>query len=331
LSPRVSVLLPVRDAAAFLEEAFGSLRAQTLADHEVLAVDDASRDESPRLLASLARQDPRIRVLRPEAPGLVAALNAALARARAPYVARMDADDRAAPERLLRQARRLDQDPGTDVLGCRVALGEEAGPGMRAYVAWSNALLDHDAIVRDLFVESPLVHPTVMMRREALLALGGYRAFDGPEDYDLWLRAHAAGLRFAKLDEPLLFWRDGKARLTRTDPRYAPARFLALKLGHLERALAERPAVLWGAGKTGKGWARALLGRGHRVAAFVEVDPRKLGQTIHGAPVLPVSAAGAFPGALHLIAVGQPGARERIRGEAARLGLREGRQLVAVA
>ncbi len=64
---------------------------------------------------------------------------------------------------------------------------------MQAYVDWQNGLLDHDAIVRDLFVESPLVHPSVMMRTESLRALGGYRDFDGPEDYDLWLRAARGG------------------------------------------------------------------------------------------------------------------------------------------
>jgi hypothetical protein len=75
-------------------------------------------------------------------------------------------------------------------------------------------------MVADLFVESPLVHPSVMARAAALRALGGYRVFDGPEDYDLWLRAHAAGLRFAKLSEVLLDWRDSPRRLTRRDPRY---------------------------------------------------------------------------------------------------------------
>ena len=204
---------------------------------------------------------------------------------------------------------------------------------MRAYVEWSNGLLDHDQIVRDLFVESPLVHPTVMMRASALRGLGGCRAFDGPEDYDLWLRAHAARLRFGKIGEPLLWWRDRPERLTRVDPRYAPAPFLALKIEHLERTHLEpgRAAVIWGAGKIGKGWARALRARGRSVAGFVEVDPAKIGQRIHGAPVVGVALAGRFEGALHLAAVGQRGARARIRAEAARLGIRDGQDLVAVA
>jgi uncharacterized protein YbjT (DUF2867 family) len=88
--------------------------------------------------------------------------------------------------------------------------------------------------------------------------------------------------------------------------------------------------VIWGAGKIGKRWARELLARGHPVAAFVEVDPAKIGQRIHGAMVEGVEAGAALWGALHLAAVGQPGARARIRGEAARIGLAPG-DLVAVA
>jgi glycosyltransferase involved in cell wall biosynthesis len=330
------VLLPVRDAAGTLERCLRSLRRQTLRDHEVVAVDDGSRDGSGALLDAAAALDDRLRVVHTAPRGLVPALNTALEHARAPLLARMDADDVSLSRRLELQARRLAADRRLSVLGCRVRHGAApgaAGAGMAAYVRWSNALLRHADIARDALVESPLVHPSVMVRATLLRRLGGYRDFDGPEDYDLWLRALLAGARFAKLPQALLVWRDSAQRLTRRDPRYAAGRFLALKLDVLERAhlLAPRPLVIWGAGKAGKAWARALLARGHRLAGFVEVDPRKLGQRIHGAPVWPCAGAGQVPGALHLAAVSQPGARARIRAEAARHGLREGRELVAVA
>lgn len=332
--PRVSVLLPVRDAAATLDDCLQSLRAQSLDDHEVIAVDDGSRDGSGERLRAAAGDDPRVRVLPARGRGLVAALNQALDAARSGLVARMDADDVAHPERLWRQAERLAQDPGLDVLGCRVRLfGEGAGDGMRAYVEWLNGLLEHDAIVGDLFVESPLAHPSVMLRRETLLGLGGYRDFDGPEDYELWLRAHGAGLRFAKCPETLLDWRDGATRLTRSDPRYAPERFRDVKIAALRRgALAGRAAVVWGAGPLGKAFARGLQAAGHEVAAFVEVDPGKLGQRIHGVPVVGLDAlTPRFAEAVHLGAVGQPGARQRLRGEAVRRGLVDGKNFIAVA
>jgi hypothetical protein len=266
----------------------------------------------------------------------VAALNLALDEARAPIVARMDADDTAHPRRLAAQLARLRADPRVDVLGCLVATGgmagEAAGAGMRAYVAWVNGLVDHETMARARFVESPIVHPSVAMRAQALRELGGYRDFEGPEDYDLWLRALDAGLRFAKLPEVLLEWRDSRARLTRTHARYSARAFVSLKVASLgRRVLGGRPAVVWGAGPIGKAFAQALQGAGHRVAAFVEVDRRKIGQRIHGAPVVAVGEARRFQGALHLGAVGQKGARERIREEVVRLGLVDGQDFFAVA
>jgi hypothetical protein len=333
--PRVSVLLPVRDAEATLDAALESLRSQTLADHEVVAVDDGSTDGSAARLDAAAAADPRLRVVHAPPLGLVAALNRALAEARAPVVARMDADDVSLPRRLELQALRLETDAGVDVLGTRVELVSDPklrNAGMRAYVEWQNGLVDHAAIVADLYVEAPLVHPSVALRRETLVALGGYRDTGGPEDYDLWLRAHAAGLRFAKLEETLLRWRDRPGRLTRRDPRYAPARFLearcaALVAGPLRDG---KSIVIWGAGKAGKALVRALSDAGRPAAAFVEVDPAKIGQRIHGLRVVAVPEAVSFEGAWHVAAVGQPGARERIRGEARRLGI-PAERLVAVA
>ncbi len=203
---------------------------------------------------------------------------------------------------------------------------------MRAYVAWQNRLCDHAAIQRELLVESPLTHASVMLRRELLERLGGYRDFCGPEDYDLWLRAEREGAVFSKLPRRLLKWRDSPGRLTRVSPRYTPERFMDLKLEALEAGplRGSRSVVIWGAGPIGKAWARRLRERNHEVRAFVEVAQRKLGQRIQGAPVLGVSDA-RIGGALHLAAVGQPGARARIRRVAAGLGLRDGSDLIAVA
>jgi glycosyltransferase involved in cell wall biosynthesis len=333
----VSVLLPVRDAAATLGACLDSLAAQTLEDHEVVAVDDGSQDGSEAVLLARASADRRLRVVRRPRLGLVSALCTALAEARAPLLARMDADDVARPARLALQAERLEQDPAVDILGCRVACaaspGHVAGEGMLAYVEWQNGLVEHDAMARDRFVESPVVHPSVAARTATFRQLGGWRDFDGPEDYDLWLRAFEAGLRFAKLEETLLEWRDSPGRLTRTDPRYAPGRFLALKLEALSRgALAGgRDVVVWGAGPVGRALSRALRAAGHEVRAFVEVDPRKVGRRRHGVPVVAIEEAGLLRGPLHLAAVGTRGARERIRKEGARLGLVDGVDLVAVA
>src|SRR5262249_206424 len=117
--PRVSVLLPVRDEEPFLAECLESLSAQTLSDFEVIAMDDGSTDGTLAILEAHARADSRFLVLQQEQAGMVAASEHARAEARAPLVARMDADDVALPERLELQVAAIEQE-GLDAVGGRV-------------------------------------------------------------------------------------------------------------------------------------------------------------------------------------------------------------------
>ena len=326
--PRVSVLLPVRDEEPFLAECLESLSAQTLADFEVIAVDDGSTDATPGILAAHARSDSRFHVLRQESAGMVAASVHARAEARAPLVARMDADDVALPERLELQVAAIEEERLAAV-GGRVEYFPEPTEGMRAYAGWLNALVTTEGALRDLWVECPLPGPGLTARAE----LVSYRDRDWPEDYDLVLRIWEAGGTFRNVDALVHRWRDHPARLTRTKSAYSLDAFRRCKIHFLRRTLLAggRAAVVWGAGPTGKAFARELLAAGTPLAAFVEVDPRKLGKRIHGAPVVPVERAGQFPDALALGAVSGPEGRAQVRELAAGLGLVEGRDFVAVA
>ena len=104
MTPRVSVVMPVRDGERFLREALDSTLAQTLDDLELIVVDDGSTDGTPGTLADAAQRDPRVRVERQEPGGLTVALNAGCALAEAALIARMDADDVMLPDRLERQS-----------------------------------------------------------------------------------------------------------------------------------------------------------------------------------------------------------------------------------
>ncbi len=188
--PIVSVLLPVRDAGPWLEGCLRSLKRQTLGRFEVVVVDDGSVDGSGEVLDRWARGDGRFKVLHRSAEGLVEALNAGLAACRASLVARMDADDAAHPRRLESQVALLDEHPKIGVVSCGVRHVPVSGVqgGLLRYEEWLNGLIEHDGIMRERFVESPVAHPSVVVRRDVLRDAGGWRDLRWPEDYDLWLR-----------------------------------------------------------------------------------------------------------------------------------------------
>ena len=330
--------MPCYNAASTLDEALESLARQTLADFEIVAVDDGSTDATPHILQEWARREVRLRggamrLVSCAHGGIVTALNAGLQLCRAPYVARMDTDDRAHPERLARQAATLDAHPQTCLVSCRVAgfPAEQVRQGFAVYIEWLNSLLTDEDIRREMFVESPLPHPSVMFRRAWVQELGGYQDHGWAEDYDLWLRLYLAGGHFAKLEQVLLEWREHPARLTRIDERYSLENFLRAKAYYLARGpLAGRDAVIiWGAGMMGRRLAKQLERQAAPLAAFVDIDPHKIGHLRRGRPVLPAEDLlnwwGKYANPVVLAAVGARGARRLIRQRLTDLGLVEGR------
>jgi len=333
ITPRVSILLPVRDEEQFLPAALASLIRQTMTDWELVCVDDGSTDGTPSILAEAARRDCRIRILRTSGEGLVAALNTGLAACRAPLVARMDGDDISHPRRLELQTATMTADPTLGLVACsfRHFPRQRIRVGMLAYESWQNDLVSHESIVRDLFVESPFVHPSVMFRKEVVTSLGGYRETGWAEDYDLWLRMGLAETRFARLPQTLFFWRERPSRMTRTCPEYAVEAFRACKAHYLRRGFLRgvSKVVLAGAGLEGRAWMRTLEREGVTVDHWVDVDPRKIGRILHGARVLGPGEASPANGRM-LITVGTRGAREEVRKWAEATGFTEGTDFLCV-
>ena len=336
--PVISVLLPVRDAERTLEAAIQSICEQTTSNWELLIVDDGSSDASPAIAEAAAARDgwQRIRVLRRPALGLVAALTAGLKLAKGSFIARMDADDIAMPDRLALQLELLLSRPDIGVASCLVGFGgdAEAGRGYAEHVRWLNTLVTPEAMALSRFVESPLAHPSALFRRELVELHGGYRAGAFPEDYELWLRWFDAGVRFAKVERPLLMWNDSGQRLSRTDQRYRPEAFYAIKccwLGrHLARTLSpDRPVWLWGAGRITRRRFRALEECWRPFAGYIDIDPKKVGGLIGGRPV--VSPDRLPSRALILIGVGNRGARAEIVAHLRATGRREGEDFVCAA
>jgi glycosyltransferase involved in cell wall biosynthesis len=332
-TPAVSILLPARNAAATLEVCLESLRRQTLRAWECVLVDDGSTDATPTIAEAAAAADPRIVVLRRAHAGIIEALNAGLSLCRAPLIARMDADDLMLRERLARQAAALDADPLLHGIGCHVRIFPRAGltPRRREYEAWLNGLNDADDVARNAFVECPVAHPSLMMR--AGMMADGYRDVGWPEDYDLVLRALGAGRRIGVLPRRLLAWRDAPGRLSRRDPRYAIARFTACRAHFLSAGFlrGHDHYVLWGYGRTGRLLRVALAAHGHTPSHIVEIKRGRLGQIIHGAPVIPPGALPAVRGTPIVVSVARDGPRAEIRAALARMGLVERRDYLCAA
>jgi len=332
--PHVSILMPLRNEERRLPAALDSLYRQTLTDWELVAVDDGSDDGTPRILDIASRLDSRVRFIRRERCGLVAALNAGLEECQAPLLARMDGDDISHPKRLEMQAAHLDADSTTGLVACnfRHFPRNNLKQGMIAYETWQNRLEDHGLIMRDLFVESPFVHPSIMTRRVILEQLGGYKERAWPEDYDLWLRMAAAGIHFARLPQTLFFWRDHPKRATRTMDEYNLGAFRSCKLHHLLQGFLSNidEVVIAGAGLEARAWQRLMATADIRVSHWLDVDPRKIGRTLHGAPILRPEDL-KLAGRRMIVAIGVRGAREQFRTVSEKLGWEEGVDFACVA
>jgi glycosyltransferase involved in cell wall biosynthesis len=334
MMPRVSILLPAFNAAATLPACLRSVLRQTETDWECVLVDDGSTDTTAACARELAAGDGRFVLITTPHRGLVGALETGLARCRAPLVARMDADDVMHRARLALQTGALDAAPELAAVGCHVRIfpRTQLGDGWRSYERWLRTIDSPGRVREEAFVECPVVHPTLVVRTDVLRAVG-YRDRGWPEDYDLVLRLLAAGHEIGVVPRRLLAWRDRSDRLTRTAPAYGIERITACKAAFLAGGfLADTGTyVLWGYGGTGRALRRALATFGKRPSHIVEVHPGRLGNTIHGAPVIPWEALARMPDVRVVVSVAGLEPRRQCREALAGMGRRETRDFVCAA
>lgn len=214
MMPVISVIMPVRNGSPeWLREAVESVLAQDFKDFELLIVDDGSDRDTARAVAACASADLRIQLIRQPPQGIVAALNRAIAAARAPYLARLDADDRAKPERLRRQWAYMQNHSEIGLVGSFAEKIDAAG----AVIGHLSPPADAVKLRRMLERTNPFIHSSTMMRTALVRRAGGYRAaFRAAEDYDLWLRMAEAG-GVAVLPEILIQYRVHETNLSRLD------------------------------------------------------------------------------------------------------------------
>jgi len=287
--PAISVLLPAFNAASTLSPALASIARQSERDFECVIVDDGSSDETAEIARSWERADSRFRLVGTAHGGIVSALLTGIRECRGELIARMDADDLMQRRRLEKQRAALEAHPDWAGTGCHVRLFPRRSmtQGLRNYEDWLASIATAGDVAREAFIECPLAHPTLMLRRGVLVE-HGYRECPWPEDYDLVLRLLDHGLALGNVAERLLHWRDGSTRLSRSSSRYEIAAFTACKAYFLARGFLRRHEryLLWGFGDTGKALARALATHGKEPSAIIELHPGRVGQLIRGVRVI---------------------------------------------
>lgn len=277
---RVSILLPYHNTSAgTLKNAVRSILQQSFNNWELVLVSNANtvNDAAGAFTRELIRENDQVKLIHEPQKGIAYALNAGLQHCTGSYIARMDADDAMEPERLRLQCEYLDANPGVGLVAGKVTFSSELGDskGYEAYVQQVNSWMTEEDIYFHRFVESPLAHPSVMFRRELVELYGNYSTAPVPEDYELWLRWMHNGIRMAKINMPVLHWKDHASRLSRTHANYSAAAFDQVRYDYLARLLAPRlpllpPVYIWG-GKLARKKVKLLEAKGIKISGYIDV------------------------------------------------------------
>ena len=234
-----TVVIPFFRNSETLSEAILSVRNQSFRGWQLFLIGNNPDEESLRIARKHEADDERIFVFLEERQGIAFALNHALSHVKTRYVARLDADDIALPERLSKQIHFLETREDYGCVSCQTDYFSDAGTpensGFLRYQLWQNSLITHEEHFFARFIESPVAHPSVLFRSELIRRFGFYATNRVPEDYEMWLRWLDAGVRFYKIPEVLLRWRDSPERLTRTNPDYAKSAFMRVKARYLKK------------------------------------------------------------------------------------------------
>ncbi len=313
--PKISILMPVKNTGAFLEECLDSIINQTLKDWELIVVDDNSEDNSLAVLTRYAQKDKRIKVWQNKHNGIIAALQLAYHRSTGQFITRMDSDDIMEPRKLSLMVDQL-QEKGNGYLAVGLVnyfSAGKLGEGYLTYANWLNKLTLSASNFDDIYKECSIPSPCWMVARADFKACGGFNSDVYPEDYDLTFRFRKGGLKVVAVPEVIHQWRDYETRTSRTDTNYSDNRFSELKVMHFvdQDYDAKVPLLLWGAGKKGKKIAQHLIG--NKIAfQWVSNNKNKIGKDIYGVMLEDMLALEQLEKTQVIIAISSPDDSEEI-------------------
>jgi glycosyltransferase involved in cell wall biosynthesis len=240
--PLISVVMPARNAAATLAESLDSLVAQSFKDYELVLINDGSDDKTVEIAEQYSSRL-KIRILQHESSqGVAKSINDGLAASDSEFIARLDSDDLARPERFERQLEFMRANPRVGVCGTHLLVFSHEHD--------QRFVLNHPtasgAIATAMLQRCAIAHPSVIARRQVFELAGNYNErFDFAEDYELWCRASLLGVQFANIAEPLTLYRKHDGQVSRQKAQLQFDRDLAIKSRYMAALLqGEAPDLL---------------------------------------------------------------------------------------
>lgn len=302
--PLVSLIMPFYQAEAFIREAVLSLMEQSMTDWELIAVDDFSSDQGRQVLEDLAEEDHRIRLFINREKGIISALELGLSKARGRYIGRFDADDLLPQKRLKLMTDYLKgAEAKTIITGLVQYFSDQPiSAGYKRYQNWLNELNLNGDTWNDLYRECVIASPNWLMRRQELLAIGGFEGLNYPEDYDWCFRCYDHGFDVQCLSSTTLLWREHPRRTSRNSENYQQAAFFRLKLSRFLQVEDFRHLILWGSGRKARITA-ALFKEWHQEFRWMDIDADRYPEGIMGLPIEDYRHLKTLPGQKVLIGV----------------------------
>lgn len=283
--PKISILIPAKNAAKYLHDCLNSILEQTETNWECIVVNDNSTDNTLAILNEFAAKDKRFIIFSNTKNGVITALRLAYAKCSGELIHRMDADDIMPKHKLAILKQSLIEYGKGHIATGKVKYFSEStlGDGYKKYELWLNHLTETGSNFSELYRECVIASPCWMVFRSDFEKCGGFNSDIYPEDYDLVFRFYEAGLRCLPSSEVLHLWRDYAVRSSRTSTLYADNRFLDIKCFYFLKLNfnKNRPLVIWGAGRKGKAIAKYLI-RENIDFHWLCNNPKKIGKEIYG-------------------------------------------------
>ena len=255
--------MAVKDTAPYLRACLDSVVAQTYENWELIAVNDHSSDDSPKILKEYAVKDSRIRFFNSDKPRLIPTLQRGYREVKGTLINRMDSDDKMPRYKIAVLVEEwLEHGKGTVIAGGTKHFVDEGnvGEGFIKYENWLNEVARTSTHYQEIYRECVIPSHCWLLHKEDLNAAGAFDPLVYPEDYDLCFRFYKSGLNIIGIDRILHYWRDRSDRISRNWEEYEDNRFFKLKLRFFYKLDRDRsrPLVLWGAGKNGKDMAKII-------------------------------------------------------------------------